>query len=181
MYRLKRRQLSLVLVIFVLFLLINVGYAYLNKDLSISGTTTVNSFSFDVGWDDNYYNSGGSASCDSSIDGDTFNFTAGLVLPGDYCEFSVDIENKGSLPASVSLSMDGSSFSFPYSYNDSSNGYSIEVSYSGTDLDDFGANESGTVSIRVDRVNCDDDDTSCSGGEGSFSLGLSATQLATNF
>jgi len=173
--------MGLVLIIFVLFLLINVGYAYLSKELKISGSTTVHSFTFDVGFHDNYDEYTGSAYCRSSINDsyDEYTFTSSLMLPEDSCRFTVDIENHGTLPAAISLTDDyGSSFSFPYEY--SSNGYSFSATYSGDDLDSFQRDNSGTITIEVTRTNCNEGDTSCDSDSGSFTLNLSAVQASTN-
>ena len=92
------------LVLCALLLSIGIGYAILQKTLSISGTTTVSKNSWDIHFeniviDTNSVTATSPATIDESRTGVAF--TADLDRPGDYYEFTVDVINTGTINAKV--------------------------------------------------------------------------------
>ena len=100
----KKFITSLVL---LLILSIGVGYAYLTRNLSISGSTLIAANSWDIHFDNLVINPDSvEATTPASIDiSDTTSITYAVVLsrPGDFYEFTVDMVNTGSLPGKISL------------------------------------------------------------------------------
>ena len=194
MIKAQRRKMSIIIVIVALFLLINVGYAFLAADLSFSGYTTVNSATFSVYFEDNYDSGSEDATCDSSIDDDTFSFSSTLTAPEEFCEYTVKARNAGSIGARVAFKYDASSddsyiTSWPYEYEDQDSGYKISIHKDDDSDPSFIENTSyeylptdsyWNFRIVVERTdkNCDESSGTCggSGGAQSFSINMLARQ-----
>ncbi len=88
--------------IFVLSILIGVGYSYLNSTLSISGTTTITKSTWDVHFE-NLIPTEGSVAATSTIENNStlVNFEVALENPGDFYEFTIDVVNAGSIDAMI--------------------------------------------------------------------------------
>ena len=106
MMRARRRRMSLIIVIVALFLLINVGYAFLSRQLSINGYTKIDSMTFDVRFTNARAvssNTTGSCTAEVSDDGSTFTFNSILKDYGEFCTYKVDVKNFASIPGKVSF------------------------------------------------------------------------------
>ena len=93
------------LLIFLLALLIGVGYAALSATLNINGQTTINKASWDIHMEDINVTSGSvTATTVPTLDTAkaTVNFSVKLTNPGDFYEFTVKEVNKGTIDAMVS-------------------------------------------------------------------------------
>ena len=98
----RRPGLYLTLIFFVA-VFIGVGYSYLTSDLKITGTTTIAKATWDVHFK-NLVQTGGNITSNSlNIDENStmVNFDVTLTEPGDYYEFTVDVENSGTIDAMV--------------------------------------------------------------------------------
>ncbi len=97
-----KKTIFLVGIISLLF--ITIGYAYLNAALSINGSTTIVSNTWDIHFE-SVTNNSVVATTPASIQGNntSINYSVRLERPGDFYEFKVDIVNTGSIPAKVSL------------------------------------------------------------------------------
>ena len=188
MYRLKRRQFGLILIIVVLFLLINVGYALMSQDFSITGYTKMIGGSFDVHFqneseDENYHGDLSLCRAEINDDGDEFSYEAYLGSEDDECRFRVELNNNGSYGALININ---DIQSFPYVRT---------TSYSRTTISAYeemgGENELSSVSnksldpgdnlifyVTVERTGgCDS--SGCEEESDSFSFGFSAEQSAS--
>lgn len=100
-----KRYLS-VLVLILLLLGVTVGYSVLTQGLNITGTSKITNATWDVHFA-NVTVKSGSVTADvaptAPASGTTsMTYTVNLVKPGDYYEFSFDVENKGSVDAKLS-------------------------------------------------------------------------------
>ncbi len=100
-YSRKKFFVGLFLLLFVLG--VGIGYAYINTDLEILGTAKVKDAKWDVHFD-NYSLAVGSVTpaASPSIVDTTMTFAASLVSPGDFYEFTIDVENEGTINAVLS-------------------------------------------------------------------------------
>ena len=188
MMRARRRKISIIVMIVALFLLINVGYAFMSTELTIEGHTKINSSIFDVHFDNANEFGTNSDNCSSSYDSDgNYSFSSNLTHPGDYCEFHVDIVNGGNTDAALDLLSGGNPInSLPYIYEDNENGYQISLSASNNtneinSLVDYKLDNNSTVSllIHVDRSDTNCVNNVCPGSEESvYSFHLDASQYS---
>ncbi len=105
MRRVKRKDLYIFLI--GVFAFLGIGYAFLTTDLSINGTATMVSNSWDIHFDHLVVQNGsveiGTGDTAASITSPTtISFAVTLAQPGDYYEFLVDIVNDGTLPGVIS-------------------------------------------------------------------------------
>ena len=100
----KRNELVLVLVI--LFLGITLGYAYLNTELNINGTTNVSSANWNIYWDNIQYGTNNVTDITTPAtisSGNTeVTFNVNFKEPGDTYEFTIDAVNDGTIDAMIS-------------------------------------------------------------------------------
>ena len=100
----KKKYLSIVILL-LLVVGITVGYAALTANLSINGTSTIGVADWDVHFA-NLSVSNGSVDPVSDPEilsgGLTINYSVNLATPGDYYEFTVDVQNAGTIPAKLS-------------------------------------------------------------------------------
>ena len=92
--------------LFVLLLLISIGYAYLSAALSINGNTTIVANTWDIHFENLTITNGSvTASTPAAINGNStsISYTVLLSKPGDFYEFEVDTVNAGTIPAKISL------------------------------------------------------------------------------
>ena len=98
----KKKNISYTFV-FVLFLLISIGYAVLNSTLNINGKSNISKNTWDVHFDNIVVK-------DSSVESiklptiennTTVDFEVALNLPGDFYEFTVDVVNNGTIDAMI--------------------------------------------------------------------------------
>ena len=102
--RRDNKSLYFVLVIVVLFC-ISIGYAVINRTLTINGNSLVKENSWDI-YFDNVLVKNGSVEADSlpvidTTTKSTVSFNVMLDLPGDFYEFRVNIKNAGSIDAMI--------------------------------------------------------------------------------
>lgn len=99
----KKRMSVLILLLLVGF--ITIGYAVLNSDLTITGTSHITNATWDVHFENVVITTGSvSATSGPTIDASKLNVTYEVTLtkPGDFYEFTVDVKNGGSVPAKLS-------------------------------------------------------------------------------
>ena len=105
----KRKKIEgRIVTLLVLFLTLGLGYALLHQNLTITGTSKLSNSSWDIHFD-NLNVSRGSVSLSNGdeaaeIDDTTktdINYTVTLQQPGDFYEFTVDIENEGTIDGMI--------------------------------------------------------------------------------
>lgn len=92
----------IVLILFVAVMGVSIGFAALRTTLSISGTSTAKTNSWNIELKNIDNKSGVTATSEPSISGTTLTYGVTLAEPGQYYEFTVDVHNAGSLPAKLS-------------------------------------------------------------------------------
>ena len=103
----RKNRNMYVLIIFVVALLFGIGYAVLNSDLNIAGSTKIKDNIWDVHFE-NINVTTGSVSPASPSDAPTIQngtnvtYTITLDQPGDFFEFTVDTKNSGTINAMIS-------------------------------------------------------------------------------
>ena len=91
-----------IIILFLILFGMGIGYAVLETDLNIVGTSDIDSVSWDVHFENVRVTNGSVAANTPVISNDTtVNFEANLNNPGDYYEFRVDVVNNGSLDAKL--------------------------------------------------------------------------------
>ena len=108
--RLKRKMRfnsktnSMVLFLFSLVLMLGVGYAYLNTEVSVVGAGKVTSSKWDVHFENIVVNENSFNSVEEEptiIDDSTVTFNVGLDSPGQFYEFNIDVVNEGTIDAMI--------------------------------------------------------------------------------
>lgn len=108
--RLKRKMRfnsktnSMVLFLFSLVLMLGVGYAYLNTEVSLVGAGKVTSSKWDVHFENIVVNENSFNSVEENptiIDDSTVTFNVGLDSPGQFYEFNIDVVNEGTIDAMI--------------------------------------------------------------------------------
>ena len=124
----KTRKQDLILFFIGLFLFLGIGYAFLTTDLSINGTATMVSNTWNIYFDNLVVQNGsvpiGTGDTAATITSPTtISFAVTLTQPGDYYEFLVDIVNDGTLPGVISsidvspaTALNSSIFGYSYTY-----------------------------------------------------------------
>lgn len=98
----KRKTLYLSLGIMLISVLsLTVVYAALSQVLNISGSTEIAASNWDIYLDNVIVRTGSVSANAPSISGNNLSFTANLLKPGDYYEFSVDVVNDGTIDAMI--------------------------------------------------------------------------------
>lgn len=97
----SKNKIYIILLIFVCC--ISIGYAVMNRELTIIGNSEVKSNSWDIHFENVKVKSGSVETTTPTInnDKDSVNFSFNLNLPGDYYEFTVDVVNIGSMDAMI--------------------------------------------------------------------------------
>lgn len=100
-----KRYLS-VLVLVLLLLGVTIGYSALNQGLNISGTSKITNATWDVHFANVQVKSGSVTAITAPtapVSGaTTMTYEVNLSTPGDFYEFSFDVENAGSVDAKLS-------------------------------------------------------------------------------
>ena len=99
----RNKQQLYIAIIFILALVIGVGYAFLNSTLNISGNAKIKENTWNVHFE-NFTPTIGSveaAGAGIAVDTTTVNYTVTLQRPGDFYEFTVDAVNTGSIDAMI--------------------------------------------------------------------------------
>ena len=101
----NRKKQTIILTVIVFVLLLGLGYAYLNSNLSINGTTNITSSSWNVYWNNVQIKTGSVTDVTTPATIQSGNtlvvFNVDLKEPGDYYEFTVDAVNNGSIDAMI--------------------------------------------------------------------------------
>lgn len=89
--------------IFIFFLFVGIGYATLNKTLTINGTSNIDKPNWNIEFQNIVVKDGSITPVSApTIDNKTaINFEVTLSAPGEYYEFTVDVKNTGSIDAMV--------------------------------------------------------------------------------
>lgn len=103
----QNKKKNRILFLFLVLLIISIGYAGLAANLKINGTTRINKNTWNIYWD-NIHNESGVTSTlseivseDANNQNNIVNFTVILDKPGDFYEFEVDAVNAGTLDAEI--------------------------------------------------------------------------------
>ncbi|MBP5678947.1 MAG: hypothetical protein J6X28_03885, partial [Bacilli bacterium] len=90
-------------ILVALLLCITLGYAFLNANLNINGTSSIHNATWNVYWDNVQVTEGSVSATTPTIDTSktTVSFDITLHQPGDYYEFTVDAVNDGSIDAMI--------------------------------------------------------------------------------
>ena len=95
----------------VLIMCITLGYAYLNTELDINGTTNITSANWNIYWDNIQFGTNNVTDITTPATIQTGNtevvFNVNFSEPGDTYEFTVDAVNDGSINAMVSVVSNG--------------------------------------------------------------------------
>lgn len=106
----KKKNNSLVVILLLLVAFISVGYAAISSNLQINGSAIINKQTWDVHFNNVQVSEGSVATTDedkatikADENGETTLVTYKVTLaePGDFYEFTVDVENKGTLDAKL--------------------------------------------------------------------------------
>lgn len=103
----KNKKKNRILFLFLVLLIISIGYAALSANLKINGTTHINKNTWNIYWDNIHNESGVTATLSEIVSEDAnnqnniVNFTVILDKPGDFYEFEVDAVNAGTLDAEI--------------------------------------------------------------------------------
>ena len=103
MKKLDKKKQMYITIVFIVALVIGVGYALLNSTLNITGNTKIKENSWDVHFENFAPKSGSVTATSAGINtgGTAVNYTVTLSKPGDFYEFEVDVVNKGSIDAMI--------------------------------------------------------------------------------
>lgn len=99
----KKRMSVLVLLLLVGF--ITIGYAVLNSDLTITGTSHITNATWDVHFENISVTTGSVTATTAptiASGGLSVTYEVTLTKPGDFYEFSVNVKNDGSVTAKLS-------------------------------------------------------------------------------
>ena len=92
---------SYFVIIFLLFIILSIGYAYLNTTLVIHGNSDISKNTWDIHFDNLLIDDGSVISDPPEITSDTITFDTILSKPGDFYRFTVDLVNAGTLNAEI--------------------------------------------------------------------------------
>ncbi len=148
--RYSRKKFFVGLFLLLFLFGIGIGYAYINTDLEILGIAKVKDARWDVHFD-NYNVVTGSVvpATNPTITDTTMSFSASLTDPGDYYEFTIDVENEGTINAilsSFSVSPDFSLVDYINSSITYSDGSSIQVG------DVLRTNKTKTIKVKLTYI-----------------------------
>ena len=153
MKKTKRRTKYLLL---LLILFISVGYAILQSNLSIIGTTSIQDSKWDIHWNNVVITTGSVSTSNAdkaTIDNTktTVNYNIVLDKPGDFYEFTVDAVNAGTIDGMIdviSSKLNNVEITTLPAYLNYSITYSDGVPLQGNQL--LAANSSETYKVRIE-------------------------------
>lgn len=101
----KRRSVAIVAIL-LLLLLLGIGYAALTTTLNINGSATVKKQTWNIKFANPNVTTGsitaeGGGSIIPTVSGTTATYTITLEKPGDFYEFTIDVQNTGTINAKV--------------------------------------------------------------------------------
>ena len=104
----RRKNQKKYIIIVYLLALIGVGYAILQANLQINGTTKISSNTWDIHFDHIQVNQNsvsiGDSDSAATIDPNNnckIDFSVTLNVPGDFYEFTVDVVNAGTIDGMI--------------------------------------------------------------------------------
>ena len=152
----QRKQQSIKNTIIFFILLVGLGYALLQQDLNITGTTSIQDAKWDIHWN-NVQVTDGSVTGDNVVTEPiidslrtTVTYAVVLAQPGDYYEFTVDAVNSGTINGmveSVSSKLNGVTITTLPEYLD----YSVTYS-DGTEIQEnqlLNAGDTKTYKLKI--------------------------------
>ena len=152
----KGVQLVIILVLVATVFAMSVAYAIsaYNSSLTLTTDTTVKKAVWDVHFKESTFaettGTGAMASSAHAISGTTATFTVALNNPGDFYEFTVDVENSGTFDADLtSITIDVASAISPYVTTVVNYGDSLQFGASTTGISDTLAKNGGTKTVKV--------------------------------
>lgn len=94
-----------IILLVVAIVAMSVGFAAFASNLKIEGTTSVESSNWNIAFqEDSYQETEGSVTVsdeDRSIAGTSMTYNVTLTQPGDFYEFTINVENKGTFDATL--------------------------------------------------------------------------------
>ena len=153
MKKTKKRTMYLLL---LLILFISVGYAILQSNLSIIGTTSIQDSKWDIHWNNVVITEGSVSTSNAdkaTIDNTktTVNYNIVLDKPGDFYEFTVDAVNEGTIDGmidTISSKLNNVEITTLPAYLNYSITYSDGTPLQGNQL--LAANSSETYKVRIE-------------------------------
>ena len=152
----KGLQTLIIAVLAIAILIMSVGFAAYSQTLNINGTATVKSANWKVHFvDTTYAESTGSVQATSKTITDTdVTYTVTLTKPGDFYEFSINVENAGTINAKLQSITMSALTAAQAKY------LTYKLTYDGTDYtatttglsNALNASASKTVKVRLDYV-----------------------------
>ena len=103
----KKRKRKVKVILLIMILCITVGYAALTSNLTINGTSNINSASWDVHWNNVQVTNGSVTGTNVTtaahiLTGNTeVEYSITLGTPGEFYEFTVDEVNTGTIDAMI--------------------------------------------------------------------------------
>ena len=130
----RKNNINISILFFILIFLIGLGYAYLNSSLAVNGIFNIGLNNWDIHFVNLVVKEGSSEAVSPAAidvnDNTKVNYSVKLNLPGDYYEFEVDVKNFGTLPGEISVvSLNGLDSSLSQIIQ-----YTIKYKSSGDDL-----------------------------------------------
>lgn len=150
----RNTQMLVIAVLAVAVLTMSVGFASFTQKLNISGNTTVSASRWNVKFvDTSYAESSGSVTvseANRTITGTSVTYAVKLTKPGDFYEFTIDVNNSGTFNANltgVTLSSLSAEQSKYLKYTLTYNGTEYSASTSGLSV--LLAANGGTLPVKV--------------------------------
>ncbi len=147
------------MVLAVAVLVMSIGFATFSQNLTINGTANVSTASWQIQFDaDSYAETSGSVTTTPTINATTVTYTVDLQEPGQFYEFTIDVENQGTFDANLtSLTMTTltttQSNYLTYTVTYGSTSYTTSQSSLSISL---ASGSSETVKVRVEYIQPDD-------------------------
>ena len=145
---LKKRNMYLIIV-FITALVIGVGYAILNSNLNIAGSTKVKDNIWNIHFENVNVTSGSvSAPTPTINNGTNVTYTLTLNNPGDFYEFTVDVKNSGTIDAMIGSISNTGLTTEQKKYMDYTATYSDGIDIE--EKQELKANKKETIKVRVE-------------------------------
>ena len=145
----KRTKYMYLIILLILF--ISIGYAVLNASYKVNGTTNISGARWNLYLDHISIKNGSvTASAGPTINGNNLEYEITLTKPGDFFEFTFNVNNRGTINAmigSISSKLNNVDLTTPPAYLD----YIVEY-YDGETIEELQAlnvGETDTIRIRV--------------------------------
>lgn len=101
----KNMQMVIIAILAVAILTMSIGFATFSQTLDINGDVTVAASSWNIQFDTTSYTEGAGsvtvASDKRTLSGTSMTYEVTLTKPGDFYEFTIDVNNKGTFDANL--------------------------------------------------------------------------------